>query len=126
MLETLASQAAIALHNVRLYAELTQENIERRRAEKKLHQKGVFCARLNWLMLAGVTTMGELAASIANEVIQLVRSSPARVQWTQIVWFVNRHLTLSTAYSHLFAGYYLHDIGKQDVGFVAVWLNYRF
>jgi hypothetical protein len=39
---------------------------------------------------------------------------------------INRHLTLSTAYSHLFAGYYLHDIGKQDVGFVAVWLNYRF
>jgi hypothetical protein len=63
---------------------------------------------------------------LPNEVIQLVRSSPARVQWTQIVWFVNRHLTLSTAYSHLFAGYYLHDIGKQDVGFVAVWLNYRF
>jgi len=26
----------------------------------------------------------------------------------------------------LFAGYYLHDIGKRDVGFVAVWLNYRF
>jgi hypothetical protein len=42
-----------------------------------------------------------------------------------IVWFVNRHLTLSTAYSHLFAGDYLHDMGKQDVGFVAVWLNYR-
>ena len=63
---------------------------------------------------------------LPNEVIQLVRSSPARVQWTQIVWFVNRHLTLSTAYSHLFAEYYLHDMGKQDVGFVAVWLNYRF
>ena len=44
---------------------------------------------------------------LPNEVIQLVRSSPARVQWTQIVRFVNRHLTLSTAYSRLFAGYYL-------------------
>jgi hypothetical protein len=27
---------------------------------------------------------------------------------------------------HPFAGDYLHDMGKQDVGFVAVWLNYRF
>lgn len=39
---------------------------------------------------------------------------------------LNWHIMLSTAYSHLFAGYYLRDTGKQDVRFMAVWLNYRF
>jgi len=49
-----------------------------------------------------------------------VRSDKFPRKSTQIIWFVNRHLTLSTAYSQLFAGDYLHDMGKQGVGFVAV------
>ena len=33
---------------------------------------------------------------------------------------------LSPAHYHLFARDYLHDMGKQDLGFVVVWLNYHF
>ena len=36
MLEILASQAAISLDNARLYADLTQENADRKKAEEAL------------------------------------------------------------------------------------------
>ena len=44
VLEMLASQAAISLENARLYAELEQENLERRRAEDALKKSEAFLA----------------------------------------------------------------------------------
>ncbi|WP_458765020.1 ATP-binding protein [Cupriavidus basilensis] len=58
LLAMLASQAAISLENARLYAELLRQNQERQRAQAELAH------------VSRVTTLGELAASIAHEVNQ--------------------------------------------------------
>jgi predicted ATPase/signal transduction histidine kinase len=65
MLELLASQAAISLDHARVYGELTQENSDRRKAEEALQK-----AQTELAHVSRVTTMGELAASIAHEVNQ--------------------------------------------------------
>ena len=87
MLELLASQAAISLDHARLYAdlgrlnaELTQENSDRRKAEEALRQAQSELARVS-----RVTTMEQLAASIAHEVNQplaaVVTSGNACLNW---------------------------------------------
>jgi PAS domain S-box-containing protein len=53
MLELLASQAAISLDNARLYADLIQENNDRRKAEEALR-----ASEERWSMLAENTTAG--------------------------------------------------------------------
>ncbi|EHP37700.1 serine/threonine kinase with signal transduction histidinekinase and gaf sensor [Cupriavidus basilensis OR16] len=58
LLAMLASQAAISLENARLYAELLRQNQERQRVQAELAH------------ISRVTTLGELAASIAHEVNQ--------------------------------------------------------
>ncbi len=58
LLSLLASQAAISLENARLYAELLRQNQERQRVQAELAH------------VSRVTTLGELAASIAHEVNQ--------------------------------------------------------
>src|SRR5271154_5641225 len=63
VLEMLASQAAISLENARLNSALEQEHLERKRAEAELRQ-----AQAELAHVTRVTTMGELAASIAHEV----------------------------------------------------------
>jgi signal transduction histidine kinase len=65
MLEMLASQAAISLDHARVYAELAQENSDRRKAEEALQK-----AQAELAHVTRVTTLGELAASIAHEVNQ--------------------------------------------------------
>jgi C4-dicarboxylate-specific signal transduction histidine kinase len=65
MLELLASQAAISLDHARVYDELRQENSDRRKAEEALQK-----AQTELAHVTRVTTMGELAASIAHEVNQ--------------------------------------------------------
>jgi len=65
MLEMLASQAAISLDHARVYGELAQENSDRRKAEEALQK-----AQAELAHVTRVTTLGELAASIAHEVIQ--------------------------------------------------------
>ncbi len=65
VLEMLASQAAISLENARLNSALEQERLERKRAEAELRQ-----AQAELAHVTRVTTMGELAASIAHEVNQ--------------------------------------------------------
>jgi predicted ATPase/signal transduction histidine kinase len=87
LLELLASQAAISLDNARLYAdlsrlnaELTQENIDRRRAEEALRASEQRLARVSQM-----TTMEQLAASIAHELNQplaaVVTSGDACLNW---------------------------------------------
>jgi predicted ATPase/signal transduction histidine kinase len=87
MLELLASQAAISLDNARLYAdlgrlnaELRQEYSDRRKAEEALHQAQSELARVS-----RVTTMEQLAASIAHEVNQpltaVITSGDACLNW---------------------------------------------
>jgi C4-dicarboxylate-specific signal transduction histidine kinase len=61
----LALQAAGALENARLYAELQRENAERKRSQEALHAAQSELARVT-----RATTLGELAASIAHEVNQ--------------------------------------------------------
>jgi len=72
MLELLASQAAISLDHARLYADLIQENNDRKKAEEALRQKEVSLheTQSELAHVGRVTTMGELAASIAHEVSQ--------------------------------------------------------
>jgi predicted ATPase/signal transduction histidine kinase len=72
LLELVAAQAAIALEHAQLYADLarlnadlTQENRERQKAEDTLHK-----AQAELAHVMRLTTMGELAASIAHEVNQ--------------------------------------------------------
>ncbi|MDB5389809.1 MAG: histidine kinase [Planctomycetaceae bacterium] len=65
VLELLNSQAALSSENARLYAALEQEKLERQRAEEELRQK-----QSELVHVTRVTTMGELAASIAHEVNQ--------------------------------------------------------
>ena len=87
VLRLLVSQAAISLDHARMYAELTQKNIERKRAEEELHQKEVSLreAQTELAHVSRVTTMGELAASIAHEVNQplsgIITNANAGLRW---------------------------------------------
>jgi GAF domain-containing protein len=87
VLRLLVSQAAISLDHARVYAELTQKNIERKRAEEELHQKEVSLreAQTELAHVSRVTTMGELAASIAHEVNQplsgIITNANAGLRW---------------------------------------------
>jgi len=65
VLELVASQAAISLENARLYSGLVDEIRERQKAEQALRNAQSELARVG-----RVTTMGELAASIAHEMAQ--------------------------------------------------------
>jgi signal transduction histidine kinase len=72
VLELLAAQAAISLKNAQLYADLQQENSERRKAEQDLRQS---TAELNQLQeevrrVSRTAMMGELTASLAHELNQ--------------------------------------------------------
>ena len=72
VLELLASQAAISLKNAQLYADLQQENSERRKAEEELRQS---TDALNQLQeevrqASRAAMMGELTASLAHELNQ--------------------------------------------------------
>lgn len=73
LLSLLASQAAISLENARLYAELLRQNQERQRVQAELAH------------VSRVTTLGELAASIAHEVNQpltgIVTYGGAGLRW---------------------------------------------
>ena len=72
VLELLASQAAISLKNSLLYADLQQENRDRRKAEEELRQSTAEINRLQEEMRQGsrAIMMGELTASLAHEVNQ--------------------------------------------------------
>ncbi len=80
VLKLLSSQAAISLENARLYAQLTSENRERQTAEAALRDAHAELARA-----ARVTTMGELATSIAHEINQplaaIVSRGSAGLRW---------------------------------------------
>jgi predicted ATPase/signal transduction histidine kinase len=93
-LELIASQAAISLEQARLYAELARANqelkgeiTERRRAEEALRQKEVSLREVQTELahVSRLTTMGELAASIAHEVNQplagIVTNANAGLRW---------------------------------------------
>jgi signal transduction histidine kinase len=72
VLELLTSQAAISLRNARLYADLKQENSDRRKAENDLKQSTAELSRLQDEMrqASRAMMMGELTASLAHEVNQ--------------------------------------------------------
>jgi predicted ATPase/signal transduction histidine kinase len=80
MLELLASQAAISLDHARLYADLIQENNDRRKAEERLGE-----AQNQLAHVSRVNMMGELAASIAHEVNQplagMLTNANASLRW---------------------------------------------
>jgi C4-dicarboxylate-specific signal transduction histidine kinase len=80
VLELLSSQAAISLENARLYADLFEENRDRRRAEEALRDVQAELARA-----ARLTMMGELTASIAHEINQplaaIVMNGSAGLRW---------------------------------------------
>jgi predicted ATPase/C4-dicarboxylate-specific signal transduction histidine kinase len=93
-LELIASQAAISLEQARLYAELTRANeelkveiAERRRAEEALRQKEASLreAQTELAHVSRLTTMGEMAASIAHELNQplagMVTNANASLRW---------------------------------------------
>jgi predicted ATPase/C4-dicarboxylate-specific signal transduction histidine kinase len=93
-LELIASQAAISLEQARLYAELTRANdeltaeiAERRRAEEALRQKETSLreAQNELAHVSRLTTMGEMAASIAHELNQplagMVTNANASLRW---------------------------------------------
>jgi len=65
VLKMLSSQTAISLENARLYADLISENRERGKAEEALREAQAELSRV-----ARLTTIGELAASIAHEINQ--------------------------------------------------------
>ncbi|MBV8142321.1 MAG: GAF domain-containing protein, partial [Verrucomicrobia bacterium] len=87
LLELLASQAAISLEHAQLYADLQQENIERRRAEEDLRRSEASLreAQSELARVTRLTTMGEMAASIAHEVNQplagIVTNANASLRW---------------------------------------------
>jgi signal transduction histidine kinase len=87
VLELLASQAAISLEHAQLYADLQQENIERRRAEDELRRSEASLreAQSELARVIRLTTMGEMAASIAHEVNQplagIVTNANASLRW---------------------------------------------
>jgi predicted ATPase/signal transduction histidine kinase len=72
VLELLASQAAISLKNAQLYADLQQENSERRRAEEELRQSTDALHQLQEEVrqASRAAMMGELTASLAHELNQ--------------------------------------------------------
>jgi predicted ATPase/signal transduction histidine kinase len=72
VLELLASQAAISLKNAQLYADLQQENRERREAEEDLRQSNVELIHLHEELrhVSRAAMMGELTASLAHELNQ--------------------------------------------------------
>jgi predicted ATPase/signal transduction histidine kinase len=80
VLEVLASQAAIALDNARLYDELLNENRQRITAEEALRH-----AQADFERAARLITMGELVASIVHEVTQPINaigtSAGAALRW---------------------------------------------
>ncbi len=80
VLKLLSSQAAISLQNARLYAELINENRDRQKAEEALRNSQADLARV-----ARLTTMGELAASLAHEINQplaaIVTNGDAALRW---------------------------------------------
>jgi predicted ATPase/signal transduction histidine kinase len=93
-LELIASQAAISLAQARLYAELARANEdlrretnERRRAEAELHKREVSLreAQIELAHFSRISTMGELAASIAHEVNQpiagILMNANAGLRW---------------------------------------------
>src|SRR4029077_18066216 len=87
VLELLASQAAISLEHAQLYADLQQENIERKRAEDELRRSEASLreAQSELARVTRLTTMGEMAASIAHEVNQplagVVTNANASLRW---------------------------------------------
>jgi C4-dicarboxylate-specific signal transduction histidine kinase len=87
VLEVLASQAAISLEHAQLYAELQQENIERKRAEDELRRSEASLreAQGELARVTRLTTMGEMAASIAHEINQpltgIVTNASASLRW---------------------------------------------
>ena len=87
VLELLASQAAISLEHAQLYADLEQENIERKRAEDELRRSEASLreAQSELARVTRLTTMGEMAASIAHEVNQplagIVTNANASLRW---------------------------------------------
>jgi predicted ATPase/signal transduction histidine kinase len=72
VLELIATQAAISLANSQLYADLQQENEERKKAEVELHQSTEALSNLQEEMrqASRVAMMGELTASLAHELNQ--------------------------------------------------------
>jgi predicted ATPase/signal transduction histidine kinase len=87
VLRVLVSQASISLDHARLVAELTKEIMERKRAEKELRESEASLreAQTELAHVTRVTTMGELAASIAHEVNQplagIVTNGNASLRW---------------------------------------------
>jgi signal transduction histidine kinase len=87
VLELLASQAAISLEHAQLYADLQQENIERKRAEDELRHSEASLreAQSELARITRLTTMGEMAVSIAHEVNQpiagIVTNANASLRW---------------------------------------------
>jgi predicted ATPase/signal transduction histidine kinase len=82
VLEVLASQAAIALENTRLYEDLLEQNQQRARVEEALRGAQGELARVGRL-----TAMGELVASIVHEVSQPISavdtSANAALRWLE-------------------------------------------
>ena len=72
VLELIASQAAISLNNAQLYADLQQENDERRKAEIELRQSTDALSQLQEELrqASRAAVMGELTASLAHELNQ--------------------------------------------------------
>ncbi|MBV8215741.1 MAG: AAA family ATPase [Verrucomicrobia bacterium] len=87
VLKVLVSQASISLDHARLVAELTKEIAERKRAEEELRESEASLreAQTELAHITRVTTMGELAASIAHEVNQplagIVTNGNASLRW---------------------------------------------
>jgi signal transduction histidine kinase len=87
VLKVLVSQASISLDHARLVAELTKEITERKRAEGELRESETSLreAQAELAHVTRVTTMGELAASIAHEVNQplagIVTNGNASLRW---------------------------------------------
>jgi predicted ATPase/signal transduction histidine kinase len=87
VLKVLVSQASISLDHARLVAELTKEIAERKRAEEELRESEASLreAQTELAHITRVTTMGELAASIAHEVNQplagIVTNANASLRW---------------------------------------------
>jgi predicted ATPase/signal transduction histidine kinase len=87
VLELLASQAAISLEHAQLYADLQQENIERKRAEDELRRSEASLreAQSELARVSRLMTMGEMVASIAHEVNQplagVVTNANASLRW---------------------------------------------
>jgi predicted ATPase/signal transduction histidine kinase len=83
VLNLLSSQAAISLENARLYAELIAENRDRQTAEDDLREVQAELAHV-----ARITTIGEMAASIAHEVNQplsgVVINGNACLRWMAV------------------------------------------